>query len=204
LKGQLHVVDGGYYDNYGVSTLVEWLDSALQADVATGSPQIKRALIIQVNGFPEPDNSKPPQTNSRRSWVFQLYAPLTTMFGVRTAGQRGHNQVEMDLLRAKWARAVRVQEQLIEKWLGQVEISSVAFNFDPESAMRRLASAGQVSPRILSEEPPQEAPQPPMSWHLTPLQKLAIENDWKQKSNGPEWETVREFLKKVSNEHPPT
>jgi len=204
LKGQLHVVDGGYYDNYGVSTLVEWMDSALQADVATGTPQIKRALIIQINGFPEPDNSKPPHTESRRSWVFQLYAPLTTMFRVRSAGQRGHNQVELDLLRAKWARAVHLQEQLIEKWQGQVEISSVAFDFDPESAIRRLASSGQVPSTTSSPEGVQNAPQPPMSWHLTPLQKLALENDWKQKSNGLEWETVRQFLKEVSNKHLPT
>lgn len=202
-KGQLHVVDGGYYDNYGISTLVEWLDSALQADAADARPQVKRALIIQINGFPEPDNSQPPQSNRRRSWVFQLYAPLTTMFRVRSAGQRGHNQVEIDLLRAKWARAVHLQDQLIDKWQGQVEIGSVAFNFDPKSAMRRLASAGQVSPTILSEEPAQEASQPPMSWHLTPLQKLAIENDWKQKADGHEWATVCQFLKSVSGRRPP-
>src|SRR5439155_13797592 len=26
-----HVVDGGYYDNYGVATLIEWLDQAMKS-----------------------------------------------------------------------------------------------------------------------------------------------------------------------------
>jgi Patatin-like phospholipase len=201
-KGELHVVDGGYYDNYGVSTLVEWLDSALEADVADAKRQIKRVLVIQINGFPEPDNSNPPRSSSRRSWVFQFYAPLTTMFRVRNAGQRGHKQIELDLLQAKWARADQLQAQLIEKWRGQVDISSVAFNFDSESAIKRLASFGQVSPRSLSQKPAREAPQPPMSWHLTPLQKLAIEIDWKHKSIGNEWQIVRQFLTSVSGTDP--
>jgi hypothetical protein len=43
----VHIVDGGYYDNYGTSSLVEWLDYKL----SDGSG-IQNVLIVLIHGAP--------------------------------------------------------------------------------------------------------------------------------------------------------
>ena len=48
-----HVVDGGYYDDYGMTTLTEWLDEGLEG---VGRPShggaISRVLVIQIRSSP--------------------------------------------------------------------------------------------------------------------------------------------------------
>jgi hypothetical protein len=49
-----HLVDGGYYDNYGVASALDWLEPVLEAkrDGVDGL-NFSRMLIIQLRGFPE-------------------------------------------------------------------------------------------------------------------------------------------------------
>lgn len=100
-----HMMDGGFFDNYGMATLTEWLDQALEEQAARSSPgneQVKRVLILQVNGFP-PSSFEPPRPPAGRGgWLLQLIDPIEILVNVRTAGQVSHRDVEMELLRAKW------------------------------------------------------------------------------------------------------
>jgi hypothetical protein len=75
-----HVVDGGYYDNYGVYSLLEWLREALASTPANERPDI---LIIQIRSFP----SDPPAQAETQGWFYQMEAPLKGLMSVRTAGQ---------------------------------------------------------------------------------------------------------------------
>ena len=43
---QPHIVDGGYYDNYGMATLADWLDAAL----TDAGGQIDSVLVLQIRG----------------------------------------------------------------------------------------------------------------------------------------------------------
>jgi hypothetical protein len=86
-----HVVDGGYYDNYGVATLVEWLDTA----VRRGAPRPSKVLIVQIRGFA---SGAPDRPDGDRGWVFQALHPATTLLGVRRTGQRSHNEVDLALI----------------------------------------------------------------------------------------------------------
>jgi hypothetical protein len=109
---QFHVVDGGYYDNYGMATLAEWVDEALQSP----DRRVQRVLILQVLGFPPDPPQKPAQ---KRGWFYQLYAPIETMFHARSCGQIAHNDVELPLLAQVWgARGV--------------EITTATFRFEPK------------------------------------------------------------------------
>lgn len=74
-----HLVDGGYYDNYGVYSLLEWLREALEKN-ESDAPDV---LIIQIRSFPE----RPPDDPENRSWFYQTYAPLSGLLSVRTTGQ---------------------------------------------------------------------------------------------------------------------
>lgn len=75
-----HVVDGGYYDNYGVYSLLEWLREALASTPAKKRPDI---LIIQIRSFP----SEPAAQAEDQGWFYQMEAPLKGLMSVRTAGQ---------------------------------------------------------------------------------------------------------------------
>jgi Patatin-like phospholipase len=104
---QLHVVDGGYFDNYGMDTLLEWLDDGLmeleQNPAAKERFAKLKVMIVEIHEAPDPHRLVPPKVRQKRSWFFQTYAPLVTLFSVRTAGQRSHNQVDLELMKQKWA-----------------------------------------------------------------------------------------------------
>ena len=81
---QSHIVDGGYYDNYGISSLVEWLDAKLRSD-----QNINKVLIIEIRGAPSPPSyanddasgcpvkpsANAPDRSSRAGWFYQFTAP---------------------------------------------------------------------------------------------------------------------------------
>jgi hypothetical protein len=133
---KMHVVDGGYFDNSGLCALTEWLNEGLtereNLRKKTNLPPIpnERILVIEIRGFPVP-KSDPPQSNPKashsvdplsvvfqRGWIYQLYAPLSTMLGVWTSGQQATNDTEFDLLQKYW----------LEK---KIEIEPVIFQPDP-------------------------------------------------------------------------
>ncbi|MGA2591341.1 MAG: patatin-like phospholipase family protein [Bryobacteraceae bacterium] len=114
---QPHVVDGGYYDNYGMATMVEWLDEAL-----TGAQEsIQSVLVLQIHGAPVKTQASAQRDYKQHGWFYQALAPLTTLAAVREAGQVAHNDIELEFLQGKWAAA-------------GVDIQSVTFEFPGEHA----------------------------------------------------------------------
>jgi hypothetical protein len=108
----VHLVDGGYYDVYGISSLVDWLDEALRENQRNPVPAaVDEVFIVQIRGAP-PEQEPAVE---RRGWFYQVYAPLATLLGVRGTGQLAHNEHELALLRRAWE--------------GRVAISSAIFQF---------------------------------------------------------------------------
>ena len=101
-----HMADGGYYDNYGMSTLIQWLRQALPQG---GSP-IQDVMVVQIRAFPPDALSDKP----RRGWLFQTIAPLDTMIDVRTAGQYAHNRDEFALLQEAKKGEVNIYTSVFE------------------------------------------------------------------------------------------
>jgi Patatin-like phospholipase len=94
-----HVVDGGYYDNYGVSSVVQWLDQALTAAKEQKTlDQLPPILIVQIRSFP--DDALPAPQND--GWFYQLHAPVDGLMSVRTTAQLVRDRDELNLLRDKW------------------------------------------------------------------------------------------------------
>jgi Patatin-like phospholipase len=162
---QFHIVDGGYYDNYGISSLAQWLDEALPP---CGS--VRRLLILQIRAFPIEIEDKRPQNQpaTRRGWFYQAFAPVSTLLNVRTAGQSAHNQVELKLLR-----------QALEN--RGVTVESADFEFrssDKSSSCKRS----------------EDNYNPPLSWHLTTKQKAEIKGEWDRIERCIERQKVKNFL----------
>ena len=164
-----HMADGGYYDAYGVSSLVDWLDAGLREE--RSSKNIKSVLVIEVRGDQRPEikdddagdpasrRDKDRKTGSPyRSWTYQLLAPLGAMLEVRTAGQIAHNEAELCLLIKRWQLDPR-----------QIRIERVLLEF-PE-------------------------PNPPLSWHLTRGERARIGEQWQRLMAAPcPWGAIRAFL----------
>jgi hypothetical protein len=88
---QFHVVDGGYFDNYGTVTLVEWLTEALAGETSLPS----QVLLLEIRTFPAGGDPTP---DNRRGWIFEATHPLFTLFHVREAAQRSTADVAAGLL----------------------------------------------------------------------------------------------------------
>lgn len=93
-----HLVDGGYYDNYGVTNAARWVDDALTSLRDAGRPFPPAVLILQIRSFPE----RPLRQPRYRGWPFQIYSPLTAVLNVKETGQLLRNREELIWLRDKW------------------------------------------------------------------------------------------------------
>lgn len=92
-----HVVDGGYYDNYGMATLAEWVRQALQEQSAPSyaGSKITGVLLLQLRGFPPGAAAQPAKA---RTWLYQLWSPLQTLLSVRNCGQLANSNLDAELL----------------------------------------------------------------------------------------------------------
>jgi hypothetical protein len=125
-KSAQHVVDGGYYDNYGVSSLVDWLDRELK-----DHKNIRRVLVVRIHGAPTGPGAV--EGGGGHGWFYQAYAPASTVLNVRGTGQRVHSKVELGLLADRWCADKR-----------QVDIETATFEFDePDSPLSWHLTAGQ-------------------------------------------------------------
>jgi hypothetical protein len=83
---RVHVGDGGYYDNSGVLSAVEWLVSA------QGSIKEHPVYLVMIDATP----AFPPQGASW-TWQRQLFAPAGSLLSVRTSSQFMRGQLELKL-----------------------------------------------------------------------------------------------------------
>lgn len=111
---QIHAVDGGYTDNYGMATLLSWLDEALSAK----DNPVRRVLIIEIRASP-PASEPPPLT--WHGWPYQAYAPVSAMLNVRDTGQLPRNEEELDIVQRFAASC-------------QLDIEDTVFEYPPEDA----------------------------------------------------------------------
>jgi hypothetical protein len=91
-----HIIDGGYYDNYGVATAVEWIDEGLRFLERAGKTP-PPVLVLQIRHFPEEQVPLP----KPRGWFFQTYAPIEGLYNVRTAAHVRDGD-ELRLLQDRW------------------------------------------------------------------------------------------------------
>jgi len=86
VKRTYHVGDGGYYDNSGLLSAVEWLRDAGTA--LEGKP----VLLILIDAKPGEEKD-----GSSWSWQKQLVGPIETLLHVRTSSQQLRGSIERDM-----------------------------------------------------------------------------------------------------------
>jgi hypothetical protein len=103
-KNYTHIVDGGYFDNYGVSTLVSIVNSGLMT--AASPPPGRRLLVIEIcdTAACSGADANPTVTagGGDRAWTYQLRAPLAAVIAMRRSAQRVNNRAAVRLLKDYW------------------------------------------------------------------------------------------------------
>ena len=93
-----HAVDGGYYDNYGMTSLLDWLYAAFQVlgkDTPKPAP-LPPVLVVQIRSSPTQADTTDLQTSF--GFWFQLLHPIETLWNVRGTGQLSHNELDGKLV----------------------------------------------------------------------------------------------------------
>jgi len=166
--GGVHLGDGGYFDNSGVFALSEWLkEAAINSDsLGTQSRGAnRRILILQLDAFPD---NKPPNQQPTEKWYYQFYSPLNTMLNVRSEGQLVRDE----------AAGKDLQELL------------KASGYDTGWMLLRYQPTAVILHDIHFDCPKD----PPLSWHLTPVEQRCIDQGWSNIQAKSEAEIAR-FLK---------
>jgi hypothetical protein len=185
-KPIFHVADGGFFDNFGVVTAVDWLNNlVLPNSEAIG---IKRVLFVEIRAFPdEPPMASAPDKDV--GWLMALFGPLLTVFNARNSTQSQRNQEDV--------------EDLIEEWQGRgVEVLRFPITF-PKNVVEFFAmpTAGNttvdgLASHLESEDRKNQRYSPPLSWTLTKKQRDAIKNAWFQISQEGEVAKLRQAWQK--------
>ncbi|HEX3125733.1 MAG TPA: hypothetical protein VH394_00230 [Thermoanaerobaculia bacterium] len=148
-----HVADGGYYDNYGVVTLIDGLQWVLklygkktepEADQQPPAPgpaepgalsPPRKILIVEIRAS---DSREAKEAKRRAGWAFGTAGPVLTLLNVWNSGQTPRNDLDLQLLK------------------------EVARNrgFEVETVLFPLVYDA------------------PLSWHLTEYQKRDIKRGW--------------------------
>lgn len=105
--GPLHLADGGYYDNFGVVTTVNWLRSLVPGHL----DELRRrgVLLVVIRAFPEKEEPKPSASRETTGWLYTTVGPILTMSNVRNSTQAFRNSVEVEMLGDAWQRAYGVK-----------------------------------------------------------------------------------------------
>lgn len=152
-----HIVDGGYYDNYGVVALLAWLENAIE-EASESQKEVQEdladVLVLGIRPFPPAGDSKPDKTHG---WGFQTVAPINGLLDVRDTGQRTRDDNALALFTEYYrTRGIKV-------WRADFVYPS-AFNWtifkNPEDYRGCLEA--------------------PLSWKLSLDQAECIEAGWKQ------------------------
>jgi hypothetical protein len=112
LTNAYHVGDGGYYDNSGLLSAVEWLRDAADAI------QDRQVLLVLIDAKPDD-----PKTGSSWPWQKQLVGPLETLLHVRSSSQQLRDSIELKMA-VDYLAAQKVK----------VTVTPVSFLFSSDSA----------------------------------------------------------------------
>ena len=88
-----YLCDGGYYDNFGVWSAVNWLEAVLKDEQRR--KRFKKIVILEIWSAPFDTPGKLPPVN-------QLIAPASAILNVRTASQLARNEAEIRLLQNEY------------------------------------------------------------------------------------------------------
>lgn len=178
-----HLADGGYFDNFGAFSILEWL----KLEVLAGNPLgLEKILFVQINAFPSTPASKATMSGWDAAWL----GPVVALANVRTSTQQARTHLEQKLM-AK----VAAQEDIA------FEVFDFRFSLDPEdhglvdNEYQDLEQRARRSRADLNWE----HYDPPLSWKLDRYEKDAIYLAWEMAVKGDTMASLRKAYQIQNN-----
>jgi hypothetical protein len=165
---ELHLVDGGYADNFGVASAVDWLTRELRRCRGDAGCPFDRVALVEIRATPYRASAAPSP-----AWVAEWLGPLKGLATAWGLAQRSANDTAVDLVRD--VDPVRDVESFV------FEPAPTDPHCGPCAAGRSHGVAG--CERTF-----------PVSWHLSRRQKACINAFWLDESNQ---RVLRAFLRFV-------
>lgn len=165
-----HVGDGGYFDNYGIFSLIEWLNEVVMPNAE--ALRIKRILIVQINAFPleaslelasESLVTETLDEQKLGAWEAAVVGPALALSKVRVSTQKARNFTELEFLRAAWRH---------------LDVKLCEFDI-----------------RYVLPDPQSQRSEPPLSWKLSSAEKKNIRQAWDHWLTSPDYQALEEAWK---------
>lgn len=180
-RDDYHMIDGGYYDNYGIANLIAWLEEGLTdlqpkcqqgSGGAKGTPSCPqtappRILVLQIRSFPPDEEAKA----TKKGWAFQLYAPIEGLLSVRTTAQLVRDREALTMFAHRWECEGTLTPQ--------ATIQFATFEYGG----CKIAEEGDSAKYAKARATKNKAANPPLSWAMNPSQIQAIKDDWNARVN---------------------
>lgn len=165
-----HIADGGYFDNSGVFTIVEWLNKFLSSGQ---NPNIKKIMLLQINAFPK--SSGEFQDANKPGWFLEWLGPLLTLYKVRDSTQTARNIKEIEILQQRWENQIKI------------EYCPIFFpSFPKMLEIEQRLPPNLQRPKSLTHFFNNGKYDPPLSWKLTDVEKRMIKEAWELISKEPD------------------
>ncbi len=94
----LHLADGGYFDNFGVVSAVEWIEALLER----WGERLGGVLLVQIRASCRPGELPRERPGLLARLAQHVLAPLVALMKVRGSTQIARGDVEVDQQRAHW------------------------------------------------------------------------------------------------------
>ncbi len=179
-----HIADGGYFDNSGIFTMVEWLDKwPDKLEQKKQKLNFKKVIFIEINAFPKEQSELPnaPQNGlflplekllallgfsqskkTKSGWVMAILGPLLALYSVSNSTQTSRNSLEIELIQ--------------EKYSNRLDIHHIPIFFPSYNEFLGFDKSKKSEVSDLFND--QGKYQPPLSWKLTEGQKQAVKDGW--------------------------
>lgn len=173
----LHLIDGGYNENFGVTSALDWLTRAVRSCVAKGNCPFSRIALIEIRATPV-GRAKPAASEWSAAWL----GPALGLMNSWDFAQTSSNDTQVD-------RLLRLLRRLptplpFESFVFEPEIlSDEAKSVDPaaDCCKRNCCPNHRTRNRDFA-----------LSWHLSAQQKAEIDDYWLDPRNQC---TLRAFLR---------
>ncbi len=153
-----HMLDGGYYENFGVTSAVDWLNEVLEAQIAAYDSGVEtlpfkfeKILLVRLNAFRWKD---PLEVEPKKGSISALLGPVLGLAAIRTGVAVTRNEFDLTRFIDSW------NERLASRGLGDNVLAQVEFR---PGRVPTNDGKGLVQP---------------LSWHLTQAQIAAQQQEW--------------------------
>lgn len=163
IERNYHIADGGYFDNSGVVTVIEWLEANYDNITNKDKLNIRKLVFIEIEAQETPELSVKVKSGG---WFITIFGAIQALFSVRSASLLLRNQQEIDLLLKHYRSELDDINPSSNK---ESNVQYLRIDFPQRSKSRFKI----VNNKKVGEEYSQ-----PLSWKLTASQKYVLQEAW--------------------------